>query len=176
MNVSLDICHFEIIILDEAGRHAGKKKCVSQKEREPPSRQLLQDFPSPAKILSFRLWNCFSHETHDEFTIVNPEKFFHHRHHAPLTVTNIWLLRSKLTKRYFPKKKHFPLAYYYCYLCKHNIYEDKILWSGKCMNLIAELIFYVSLLSSFLVSVIIRKLIDRRRGTRWKIEFLKPKA
>lgn len=47
----------------------------------------------------------------------------------------------------------------YWYLCKYNTYENKILWTRKNMNLIAELIFYVifSCHRFFIVS----KLIDR---------------
>lgn len=141
MNVSLDIYHFEII--SYLTRHADMLRRKSEWVRG------FKTSFSITKIPGCRLWNCFfmrrmKNSQSSTLKTVSASTS------SPANSHKHMIASKQVDNNIF--QKHFPLAYYYCYLCKQNIYEDKILWSRKCMNLIAELIFYVSLLSSFLSS------------------------
>lgn len=153
MNVSLDFCHFEIIILDEAGRHTEMKKEVSERWREKERERLpflLQRFPAVDFEIVFLMKRMMNSQSSTLKNVFNIDIIPHQQSQTYDCFKVNWRKYIFSKNKYF----YFPFAYYYCYLYKQNIYGDKILWTRKCMNLIAELIFYVSLLSSFLSSFV----------------------
>lgn len=113
------------------------------------------------KIFGCRLWKCFPHKANEKIYNLQPWKII-----STISPATKHMIASKynFTDKYFP---NIFFASIYCYLCKQNIYDGKILWSKKY-----EFDCRIDFLcfSLVIVSVIIRKLIDRHilRGWKWR--------
>lgn len=135
----LDICHFEIIVLHYEAREGSRWF------------SFMKDL-STSKIV------FFSHEMHDKFqlpniAIGNPEKYFSHpppqNEKKHMILLESIILLTNISKTFLSR-------FCYCYLCKQNIYDVKKIWIW--------LLNWFFMFLSRVVSVIIWKLIDIRRG------------